>query len=340
MAILFACIIFSSVPAPAQERSMQEFSIVLEKIKQNTFPLKTLELGFYSERGKDGVFSSREDDCRAKIDFEQNRATWEFIRPEKKGLSEEIRSFNFFDNALSTTIVIPKRGKKPKNMIRFDTPTVHIRRDSSPLPFPSELSLIIEHNSLDQPGHGSVKPRFPFFINGMLPFEKPMFERIEYKGETALKITSSPTLQENVSKEVFIFSEKTGALLEKRSSSGKKKEGKIVEEFYNKVTYSNFLNYNGILFPLSIQILLQDGWQQRITIKKETVRINEPIDPKEFVPKIPGGANVRDEINGIRYTTPVIGNPEAMKELEADLNAYFEKVDNGKPKTAPKPTTK
>jgi hypothetical protein len=117
-------------------------------------------------------------------------------------------------------------------------------------------------------------------------------------------------------------------------------DGKIVENFSNSISYSDFISCGGVLFPLRLQYTCKDGSQERITIKKKTVRINEPIDASVFIPVIPGGADVSDRINGIHYTTPVVGNPEAMKELEANLNAYFEDADNEKPKTAPKPATK
>ncbi|MDR0535945.1 MAG: hypothetical protein LBG65_06335, partial [Puniceicoccales bacterium] len=284
-------------------------------------------------RDEEGKFTV-EETYLIKADITKNLLYYERRIPPNNG--SEYSQKTYFSEDRITSIGFTKE----KDRFPSSRTGARITRHNAVLPI--AIRNVLEHNSIAGIPHdeNSLRPTSPTFVNDDINIWKPIFKRIQYGNESAIQVSTAPRKEPYWGRKFFTFSETTGALLEKGSISTKLENGKTIETFVNKYVMSDFFYYDGILFPETITLTGSNGSQSRTRVNKKTARINEPIDPSVFIPVIPGGSRVIDEINGIRYTTPVVGNPEAMKELEADLNAYFEDADNGKAKTAPKPETK
>jgi hypothetical protein len=269
-----------------------------------------------------------------KADIRKNLLYYESRYPSS-GDSEIRQEIWIDENTITALSFLSEKGKKRP-------PRIVAGKSRQKIDFPESIREILTYNSampLSRQTH-LLAPGIPMFIDKKIAMSNPIIRKEKHGDEDAILFSSSPGVVSEKMHSVWIFSEKTGALLEKRDSVCENQNGGIKERILNKRVMSDFFSENGVLFPATIIFVSMDGSRARFTVVKETAKMNPLIDEKEFVPVIPGGTKVYDEINGIRYTTPVVGNPEAMKELEADLNAYFEDADNGKAKTAPKPETK
>ncbi|MDR1498136.1 MAG: hypothetical protein LBS59_06990 [Puniceicoccales bacterium] len=195
----------------------------------------------------------------------------------------------------------------------------------------------------------------PLFINGKLTLRAARIDRIDFKGKPAIRIRKLvledmkefikelPRVPENAkflaefkienendTRHIYIFDERTGLLLQK-------------EYWYNgnlakKVDVKGHWQNNGFSFPSDVTIhhngkaygddLFQI--QKRFIIDKNSLKINEPIDEKMFDPKYPGGCRVYNHIDGKQYFTPSLGNFEAEEQISRELDALFQKANEQK----------
>jgi hypothetical protein len=308
-------------------------SATFDKMRQCAFPLRSIFVEFTREYSQNGKPFVSEGSYLLKADISKNLLYGEYKMPPDD-LNEFVWKL-YLDSNTTTLLNFRKR-------IKGDA-TRHVwARIQKQGGLPFRFADVLEYNAMAGLVHGtnSLTPQLPMFSENGIELYKPDIQRIRINGEDAIKFSARSVRMHEESLEVLIFSEKSGVLLERAYTSTTNLPGKEKEVISTRRQMSDYFIDNGILFPGVITYSSDLGDRTRITINKKTAKMNPIIDEAEFVPKIPGGANVRDEINGIRYTTPIVGNPEAMKTLEADLNAYFEDADNEKAKTAPKPTTK
>jgi outer membrane lipoprotein-sorting protein len=326
---LFPLLTISSFFAPLarSEPERLDDSVEIAKIKQGLFPLKTFSGECVFEEIYRGKIVHKEKYI-LELDFNNKRFFWE-NSPEKKSDSTlATMSRCYASDEKITQIWMRKRLDSGKN---YGTAIAEISKEDDEtmrLKIPPVLKSLFSYNAITE------RESLPYAFNGYK--ELLDIREVNHEGKQAVQIHYSRGTGPSKVDFVFLFSKQTGLLLEKKITF-KPKNGDAIQSI---LTPKKYILSNGICFPEIVEITQGAENIRRITVNKETVRINEPIDPKEFIPKIPGGANVHDKINGIEYTTPVVGNPEAMKELEANLNACFEDADNEKPQKATKPATK
>ena len=96
-----------------------------------------------------------------------------------------------------------------------------------------------------------------------------------------------------------------------------------------------YAEIDGWTFPTMINEVYYDPDTQkelltRIIIDPQDIKINKPIDDTIFIPKIPAGALVKDEINKRTYRASGISNEKKEEIIAKELDRIFEEAQQKK----------
>jgi hypothetical protein len=233
----------------------------------------------------------------------------------KKQESISSNSEYFFANGESTWITTQKIGVK-EHSIEINHVSARIRK--------GQPSLDDRHERLLQ--YNVLHPDMPLWLDNKATSRNMECSLISHNGIPALQITSMNQPKDNFLKFVFIFDRTNGRLLFRELfSCNKKAGGELQTRSIEKVSYSEYFFSNGVSFPSTIIFEYPNNKKNRYTIDKEKTKINDIISLSDFTAILPPNCEVRDEIHGKIYRTPVIGNTGAEKKAVTELENLFEK---------------
>jgi hypothetical protein len=227
----------------------------------------------------------------------------------------------YFANGILTTVSVLEWEEKTKNTaaIPVALSRAKIKKCNNWLTYDNDVvSIALAKHLLSYNSHDYNIPLFP---HDVLIYPSPKISQIQYENRRALQIESYEGKIFAKLKQTFIFDARNGFLLEKRASYFDKN---LAEKKGAVVIPSKYQFYNGLSFPrvLTLSFPQSENFLARIVIS-DPVKINEPIDRKEFVAVFPPKTEVRNEITKQKYITPALGNIGLESEIEKNLKELF-----------------
>ncbi|MDR2629117.1 MAG: hypothetical protein LBC30_03970 [Puniceicoccales bacterium] len=321
------------------EKEKKNYSVDISRIIQGLVPFKTISLSYEIRESKDdGKTWSIHSRNKLCWDKESENMFFKSIRDAEKHSKGSSSAFpnvtdredEVFSDKYKQIYIYKSAGKR-------STATISKHKEKKWID-PRANSLL---------NYGAYRDNMPLFINGKLTLPGASIEKIELNGKTVIRISESaseklkefikqvPNIPENskflstfkITKKddvrfIYLFDEKTGLLLQR--------EEWYAGERYDKVDVKGYWQHNGFFFPSDVTIVLHDGILRRFIIDKDSLRINEIVDEKVFIPQIPAGCRVFDRIEGKQYVSPSIGNSEAEEQISRELDSLFKEANEQK----------
>jgi hypothetical protein len=305
--------LFSFVSKTSFGSSPEEMSRIISRIEHVNAAFSTFSVSFEVEESRDnGVTWKKKSTDEVKLDTKKDSFFHSNIEKDSEpGISVE--SKYFFQRDVSTYItkqkVVPRQGTET-----FSEVAALIVKGKQGVG--QHIGNVIYYNN--------VSNNVVLIRNGKIIFQKSDISCEKRNGKDAVIISSSEEKKENFGRIVFSFDKKNGQTLSRSAYVYRRTGGKLTEILLETVLMEDYFFSNGYVFPAKILYKYSNGTCFRYLLNKATTKINEVIDAKEFLPKLPTGCHVTDRINNTTYITPSIGNSGAEEEIEKGLKKLFD----------------
>jgi len=294
---------------------------IIKRIAQCTFPPRTISVEYIVEESGDGGKNWK---CRGIVNLyvDQNKNSASIEYKHAKNGKVTINRKMYFEDEKLTTISTLEWEEKTKNgtVIPVMSSTARIRKCNKWLLDDNDVAIItLAQDLLFFDSHWK---NVPLFSKNVLIFPSPKISLIQYENKSAIKIESHTEKIASKLKTTFIFDSRNGFLLEKQESSFNKN---LIEEMGKVIIPSKYQLYNGRPFPniLTISFPKSENCMYMSRIVISDIKINEPINRRNFVAVLPLNTKVRNEITKQNYVTPALGNIGLESEIEKNLKELF-----------------
>jgi hypothetical protein len=301
----------------AQAQSPQ-IALVVNRIIQTNRPLKTLSLEWHTEliEEKHVKIDNPQGRLLARgkmdMDFEKNSCFVKTVRPIGKQKNFQItKSSSFINGRLVELIRSGKMGKG--NTLEFnsdfsDSGTVSIRRHTANLMYLGFPLNYVDSAVDDESIIGKIKD---FKNLG----KKLALETCN--GKQCLKYSTEV--------EDFLFDCETGFLVKKifiNNEDGRRVPGMEIE-------FEKYARVNGWDIPVVIVTKSHvPPWSvKRQIVDLQSLTVNRQIPPEVFLPRLPLGAEVSDQISGKNYNTYSLKNAHKEKMIAKELDRIFNETE-------------